>query len=414
MSRFYRWIPSLYFFQALPFALVTMVAPIFYKNFNLSNTEITFITSLFALPWILKPLLSPILEQLRSKKRLTVIFEGLISFFIILLSLSLFFVNNILLSGIIFAIIALFSAIHDISSDGVYIINLTSTFLQAQFVGVRTLAYQLGKLVCHGGLVFLVGLLLHHLSLKHSWFLMLMVLALITLSLTLYHAKFIPEFEKNKLFAKPNFQEIITTFQHVAAEFLLVKDIVLHSLFILLFNFPEAQLSKVTPLFLLDSFANGGLALTTEKVGFIYGGLGTVSVMIGVMGAGFLLSKLKLKNCLLPVTLFILLANISYVVLSVIHPTNLFIITILIILTQLAYGLSNGVYMVYILNTFSSCKYPMSLYAIGTALMALGVVLAGSFSGYLQFLLGYSGFFIWILLANTGTMFLSWFNARRL
>ena len=78
-KKIYRWVPSLYVMQGLPFGLVTIVSAILYKTFNFSNTSITFYTSLLVLPWLFKPLFSPVLEGLASKRALVLLSQFLMA-----------------------------------------------------------------------------------------------------------------------------------------------------------------------------------------------------------------------------------------------------------------------------------------------------------------------------------------------
>lgn len=117
----YRWILTLYFMQGLPFALVVFVSSILYKHFDLSNTDIAFYTSLLLLPWFLKPFLSPILEVIATKRTLVLCMEYGFALLCFLLMLSLSMPNFFMMSILLFGLIALTSAMHDITSDGLYI-----------------------------------------------------------------------------------------------------------------------------------------------------------------------------------------------------------------------------------------------------------------------------------------------------
>ena len=70
--------------------------------------------------------------------------------------------------------------------------------------------------------------------------------------------------------------------------------------------------------------------------------------------------------------------------------------------------------MFYLLNMFTKGSYPMSLYAIGTALMGLGMLFGGAISGYIQYLLGYTDFFVWILVINFCIIIISFYNSRKI
>ena len=62
------WVPSLYFAEGLPYAMVMIVSVIMYKKLGLSNTDIALYTSWLYLPWVIKPLWSPIVDIFCTKR----------------------------------------------------------------------------------------------------------------------------------------------------------------------------------------------------------------------------------------------------------------------------------------------------------------------------------------------------------
>lgn len=386
----YRWVPTVYSMQGLPAALVMYVSLVFYKNFQLNNIAITIITSLYVLPWLFKPLLAPLLENLGSKKNLVVATQLIMTCLLLLLITSLSSVHFFFLSSFIFFSIAFTAALHDISSDGLYIVAL-SRHTQAQYVGVRTIFYQLARLTCQGGLIFYAG----HLTFSHNtltaWQIALSLLAVLMLMITIYHYKTLPEtLEIKPPHRNKKFSTVFNTFKALPNLFIII-------VFAVFYNFPESQLVKIAPLFLLDKTTQGGLAISTQNVGLIYGTIGTACMLIGITISGFLINRFSLKQCLLPVTFFAALMSISYLILSIFQFNHIGLLIVLIGLAQLGFGLANGIYMLWLLQIFAKGIYSMSLYAIGTTLMILGSIFAGAISGYIQHLLGYIGFFIWII-----------------
>lgn len=412
LKKLYRWIPTLYIMQALPYALVTVVAPVLYKSFHVSNSRNAFYTSLFTLPWLCKPALAPLLETVASKRTLTIMMQFLLAGALLLLVLSFSLSKFLLASGIIFLIIALLSTVYDMNSDGFYIITLEPS-AQAHFIGVRTLFYQLGKMICQGGLVFLAGYLINYWEQQRAWQFALLLLAGVILLLAIYHQLVMPKVEKPTENNQLTYNNTLNSFKNVFTEFLALPHLASVVIFVLIYNFAEAQLAKIVPLFLMDQITNFGLGLSVKEVGTIYGGIGTLGVLLGVLLSGFVLAKLSLKQCIVPVTIFVALTNLAYCLLSLHIVHSIWLIGICVAFAQFGFGLSNGAYMLYLLNAFTKGQYPMSLYAIGTALMGLSVLAGGSVSGYLQSLLGYPGFFAWILLFNFGIVFISVYNSKK-
>ncbi len=62
------WVSSLYLAEGLPYVVVMTVSVIMYKRLNLSNTEIALYTSWLYLPWVIKPLWSPVVDLLKTKR----------------------------------------------------------------------------------------------------------------------------------------------------------------------------------------------------------------------------------------------------------------------------------------------------------------------------------------------------------
>jgi len=169
--------------------------------------------------------------------------------------------------------------------------------------------------------------------------------------------------------------------------------------FLLLYRFAEAQLVKLAAPFMLDSAELGGLALNTGQVGFAYGTIGVVMLTLGGLLGGFLAARNGLKFWLLWMVIAINLPNAVYIFLSSALPENLLIINLAVGVEQFGYGFGFAAYMLYMLYV-SSGAHQTAHYAICTGFMALGMMIPGMFSGWLQELLGYQYFFIWVMVAT--------------
>jgi MFS transporter, PAT family, beta-lactamase induction signal transducer AmpG len=379
-----KWIPTLYFFQGCPYTVVALVSVIFFKNFGFANDKIALVTSLLVLPWSLKPLVAPYLEDLATKKTLTLLSQFLLAACTALLALSLENLSTLFWSAtVLFGTIAILSSIHDITSDGIYLTAL-STDKQALYVGVRTFFYQMARLCSEGLFIVLVGLCMAVMSVTHAWQLMFLMLASLLFLLAIYHIKSLPIETRNcstmpgSTTASRPFKGLYLSQLKVFKAFLNLPQLPTVIAFLLFYSFPSFQLTKVLPLFLLDK--QQGLALSTTTVGFIYGSFGIGFLMLGAIIAGGLIARYRLQRVLMPTTLLMLLSNALLWRLSVsIHP-NLWQVTFYVVFNQFVFGLCSSVYMTYLLQMVSSEDHAMSLYALGTALMALGILLAGSVS----------------------------------
>lgn len=383
--------------QGLPFGLVCMVSPILYKTVGLNNAQIAFYTSVFTLPWIFKFFLAPALETIATKRTFTWLMQIFIACFVFLLACNFFQTNWYVYSLLLFCMIAMAAAIHDIHVDGLYLECLSSES-QAKFIGIRSLCYQIGKLLIQGVFIFLIGVFIVIFEKETAWQLAFFILSIGIFILAMYHRKNLPVYS-NKILAF-NWQAICYSYKQVLTELSQLPNLLSNLGFIFIYNFAEAQLMKIFPLFLLDKKTLGGLELSVSAVGII-SSVSLVGILLGMVVSGFLLSRFTLKKCFIPFTLLAALGNMSYLIISYYSMHSVAQIIFCILIAQFCFGLSNSAYMLYLVNLFSaSKKYSMSLYAIGTAIMLAGMMVAGSISGYLQVWLGYNGFFLWIILVG--------------
>jgi PAT family beta-lactamase induction signal transducer AmpG len=178
--------------------------------------------------------------------------------------------------------------------------------------------------------------------------------------------------------------------------------------FLLLFRFSESQLIKLASPFLLDRQEMGGLALTTGEVGFIYGTIGLLFLTFGGLLGGYAAAKKGLKFWLWPMALAINLPNIVYVYLSQHLPDHFWLINLSVAVEQFGYGFGFTAYMLYMIYA-SQGENKTAHFAITTGFMALGMMLPGMFSGWLQELIGYRNFFIWIMVATIPSFLILFF-----
>lgn len=400
--RSYNWLYNLYFMQGISFSLITVVSPVLFKDFNFDNTHIAFYTSLLTLPWIFKFLLAPALEKF-SKRNVVIYTQLCLSIFIILIAISFYVTYWYYLAEFLLILVAVMGAIYDISSDGLYLDTL-NLHEQAKFIGIRTLFYQIGRLLCRCGLLLFVGVFITNLGKEKTWSLAFIMLAIVIFLLTLYQKIKLPA-SKNKLATDSSYQQAWRYLFHLPHLFAAI-------IFILLYELPEAQLTKIIPLYMLDASSHGGLALTVKDVGVWYGGISMISMLIGVTLSGILLNRFTFKKCLMYFSAISALSYTSYLLLYQNHYFGTLIFCIIV--SGFGFGLNNGAYMFYIITVFAKKPYSMSLYTIGTAIMLLGMMLGGSISGYLQTWLGYNGFFVWIAILSVSTVGMAFYNSKRI
>jgi PAT family beta-lactamase induction signal transducer AmpG len=167
--------------------------------------------------------------------------------------------------------------------------------------------------------------------------------------------------------------------------------------FLLLYRLPEAQLVKLATPFLLDAREAGGLALTTGEVGFVYGTVGVILLTLGGLLGGFVAARHGLKRWLWPMALIIHLPNAAFLALAYIQPENLWAITAAVAIEQFGYGFGFTAYLLYCIY-ISRGEHETVHYALCTGCMALGRMIPGMWSGWLEELIGYQHFFVWVMI----------------
>lgn len=402
------FIPTLYFQQGLPVIIVQQLSVVIYKKLGVSNAQIGLWTSLITWPWILKMFWGPWVEMRLTKRKwvgrsqLTVaILLFLVSFFI----QSPFFLASTLA---LFFAMAFASATHDIALDGYYMLALKSED-QAFFVGIRSTFFRLAMIFSNGVLVVLFGFFEKSgKTIQSSWAIVLQVAALIYAVLMLYAYRVMPHAEKDmdRSVNPENFKW--SSLKEAGLSFFRQPKIISVLLFLLLYRFGEAMLTKMAAPFLLDPREKGGMGLTTIDVGLIWGNVGVISLVLGGVLGGILISKHGLKKCIWPMVITMTLPNFFYIWAAWFLPPISFVYAITIA-EQFGYGFGMAAYMVFALKVCQNSKYSTSHYAIATGFMALGAMIAGIASGYLQAGLGYIGFFIAASLMTLPGMAMVWF-----
>ena len=407
-KRAWSWIPTLYFTEGLPYFAVNVISVILYKRMGIDNASIALYTSWLYLPWVIKPFWSPIVDMLRTRRMwivATQLFMGaLLASIAFLIPVNDFFRWTMCL----FWLLAFSSATHDIAADGFYMLGLDEE-QQSFFTGIRSIFYRIATIFGQGVLIILAGRLeVMTGNTAIAWSITFFIMCALLTALGLYHWKALPTPKEDISRNIDSLKEAAKNFIHIIITFFKKPEIVPAVLFMLLFRLPEAQLVKMINPFLLDSKEAGGLALTTEQIGVTYGTIGVIGLIIGGIAGGICISRKGLRHWLWPMVAAISLPNIVYDYLSFAQPESLFVINSCIFVEQLGYGFGFTAYMVYLLY-FAQGEYPTAHYAISTAFMALGMMLPGMVSGYIQEAIGYDNFFIWVMICCVATFVVSAF-----
>ena len=403
-SKPWYWIPFLNFASGFPYAIIISVSVIMYKNLGIANEDIGVYTSLLYLPWVIKPLWSPFIDLYATKRKWFLAMQLVIVAAFLIVGLTIPMNHFFILSLALFWVAAFASASNDVASDGFYMLALAKE-QQSFFLGIRSTFYRLSMLTANGLIVILGGFLEQKFGDKSkAWSYTMIVVALIMAFLTVYNFFTTPKVEETK--ETKNTHQV--SFGEVFATFFQKKQIGLILAFILLFRLGESQLLKMLTPFLIDEKAKGGMGLTTEDVGIIYGTFGVAALVVGGILGGIAISKGGLRKWMLPMFLAMHLPIIGFILLAHFHPASIYYIYVTVIAEQFGYGFGFAAFMMYLIYVAEG-ESKTSHYSIATGFMALGMMLPGMLSGYIQQYLGYGNFFIWVFLATIPGIILSRF-----
>lgn len=409
----WAWIPTLYFIEGLPYFIVNTISLIMFKDMGMDNGTLALLTSLISLPWVVKPLWSPFVDIFRSKRWWIVSMQAVIAVCTAVIALCVKVSTfTVLLS--LFAVAAFASATHDIAADGFYMLALDSR-RQSAFVGIRNTCYRIASVFGQGVLVVLAGILEKRSgSVPQAWSLTMLVSALILAAVTVYHAFLLPRpVEDSTASSRKSAKLVAGEFAGAFASFFRKKGVWVAVAFMLLYRLPEAFSVKMLFPFFKDPVSAGGLGMSTDSYGLVYGTFGVAALLAGGILGGLSAARRGLRKCLWPMAAALALPCAVYVFMSVVQPSSLVVVGACIVADQFGYGYGFSAYMLYMMH-FSEGPVKTSHYAICTAFMAMSMMLPGMVAGYLQQALGYTGFFIMVMICCLATFFVTSLVWRRL
>jgi PAT family beta-lactamase induction signal transducer AmpG len=393
-ARPWAWIPTLYFAQGIPYVVVMTLSTVVYKNLGISNTDIALYTSWLYLPWVIKPLWSPLVDMFGKKRLWIVTLQFVIGVAFALVALTLPGPGFFRLSLAVFWLMAFASATHDIAADGFYLLALKQG-QQSAFVGVRSTFYRLASLSAQGGLVYLAGLWQERTgSVVQAWALVFGLLAAVFVAVGLHHAFALPRPAADQPTVGGG--GLVKEFLGVFAAFLRKPGIPTILAFLLLYRLGEAQALKLLSPFLLDARDKGGLGLSTREVGIVYGTVGIIALTVGGLLGGWAISRRGLKAMLWPMILATHVPVAVFFLLALYQPTSLGLIGGALAVEQFGYGFGFTAYMLYMMLVADG-PHKTAHYAICTGFMALGMMLPGMAAGWIEDQIGYVKFFAWVL-----------------
>lgn len=406
------WIPTLYFAEGIPYFVVNNISVVMFNNMGMSKGDMAMYTSLLYLPWVIKPLWSPFVDLIRTKRWWVVAMQVVISLAFAFAAFSLPHPSAaVIASGevpvslftmtlVIFWITSFASSTHDIAADGFYMLALEPSD-QSLFVGIRSTFYRLSSIFGQGVLVVIAGHLETSLgNVPQAWYITLLICAGLFCIITFWHMFRLPRpaSDSVRVWAEGNAAgNILKEFGRTFQTFFRKKGVLIALAFMLLYRLPEAFLLKMIHPFLLDTVSAGGLGLSTKSVGLIYGTIGVIALTIGGILGGIAASRWGLKKSLWPMAMALTLPCLSFVFLAAFQPSQMWIIGSCVALDQFGYGFGFTAYMLYLMY-FSDGEYKTAHYSLCTAFMAMSMMLPGMVAGYVQEAMGYTHFFGFVMI----------------
>lgn len=397
------WIPTLYFAEGLPYMAVMTISTVMYKCLGIGNTEIAFYTAWLYLPWVIKPFWSPFVDIIRSKRWWVLAMQWAIAIAMASIAFALpasgFFQATLAL----FWLMAFASATHDIAADGFYMLALTE-HQQSLFVGIRSLFYRISMVVGQGALVVVAAFVSDAWARpKAGWIVVFGILAAFFALVASYHSFALPRPAADAMRSPRSRGEVLREFTETFVAFFRKPQVGVALTFMLLYRLPEAQLVKMITPFMLDPTASGGLGLTPDQVGLVYGTIGVIGLMLGGIVGGLAAARRGLRYWLHPMAWSMSLSCLTFVYLAVAQPSAIWEIYLCVFVEQLGYGFGFTAYMLYLIY-FSAGRFKTAHYSICTGFMALGMMLPGMAAGWITDHFSYVAFFIWTMICCVATI----------
>lgn len=397
------WIPTLYFAEGLPYMAVMTISTVMYKCLGIGNTEIAFYTAWLYLPWVIKPFWSPFVDIIRSKRWWVLAMQWAIAIAMASIAFALpasgFFQATLAL----FWLMAFASATHDIAADGFYMLALTE-HQQSLFVGIRSLFYRISMVVGQGVLVVVAAFVSDAwVQPKAGWIVVFGILAAFFALVASYHSFALPRPAADAMRSPRSRGEVLREFTETFVAFFRKPQVGVALTFMLLYRLPEAQLVKMITPFMLDPTESGGLGLTPDQVGLVYGTIGVIGLMLGGIVGGLAAARRGLRYWLHPMAWSMSLTCLTFVYLAVAQPSAIWEIYLCVFVEQFGYGFGFTAYMLYLIY-FSAGRFKTAHYSICTGFMALGMMLPGMAAGWITDHFSYVAFFIWTMICCVATI----------
>jgi len=411
------WVPTGYFTMALGYTMLTSVTAIMFKNLGMDNGRAAAYSSMLILAYTIKPLFAPLVEMYRTKKFFVLCTQALVGVGFAAAALAMGLPDWMALMLPLFWAMSFIGATQDIASDGVYVTSL-DTRAQSLYCGVQSLSWNIGPIVASGFLVYLSGRL--HTDVFHhdpkvfgpawmdAWRVVFFIVAVIIVLMALWHVRAMPEGARaaNTPTSLRGARDILWD---SFVTFFRKRDVWKMVAFAFLFRVSIGLLEKIGPFFMVDAAAKGGLGLSNEQLGIVYGTYGLAAVLLGSLLGGVYVARRGLKQVLFVLCCAVNIPNATFLVMALLLPTSTLAITAGVVIEKFFFGFGSVGFMIYLMQQLAPGKYTTTHYAFGTGLMGLCNMVTGVASGHLQEMMGYVGYFVFVMIATIPSFLATWF-----
>jgi PAT family beta-lactamase induction signal transducer AmpG len=411
------WVPTGYFTMALGYVMLTSVTAIMFKNLGMDNGKAAQYSSMLIMAYTIKPLFAPFVEMYRTKKFFVLCAQLLIGFGFIGIALAMSLPNYMAYLMAAFFALSFVGATQDIASDGVYVTSLDSR-AQSLYCGIQSLSWNIGPIVAAGGMVWLSGRL--HTDVFHhdtkvfgpewieAWRIIFFLVGGLTLLMAAWHARVMPDggrAENTPSTVADGGRILLDAFVTLFQK----RDVWRMIAFAFLFRLSIGFLEKIGPFFMVDPASRGGLGLSNELLGIIYGTYGLAAVLLGSLLGGLYVARRGLKSTLFVLCCAVNIPNVTFLLMSIYLPSSLLVIGAGVVVEKFFFGFGAVGFMIYLMQQLAPGKYTTAHYAFGTGVMGLCGLVTGVVSGYLQEAMGYVSYFVFVMVATIPSFIATWF-----
>jgi PAT family beta-lactamase induction signal transducer AmpG len=388
-----------------------------FKNLGMNNGQAAGYSSMLIFAYTAKPLFASFVDMYRTKKFFVLATQVLLALGFGAIALAMAVPGVMAWLMAMFVLMSFIGATQDIASDGVYVTSLDQRS-QSLYCGIQSLSWNIGPIIASGFLVYLSGRL--HTDVFHhdakvfgpdwmdAWRIVFFIVAAITLAMAAWHLRFMPDGAR-----AANTPTSVAGAAHILYDsfvtFFQKPGVWRMVAFAFLFRLSIGFLEKIGPFFMVDAPAKGGLGLSNELLGIIYGTYGLAAVLLGSLLGGWFVARRGLKATLFTLCCAVNIPNATFLLMSIYLPSDLFMIGTGVVVEKFFFGFGSVGFMIYLMQQLAPGKYTTTHYAFGTGLMGLCNLVSGVLSGYMQEAMGYVSYFVFVMAASIPSFLVCWF-----